>query len=388
MERVCKPKVRVGLQVLVEALVDALGDRRIGVVANHTSVTPDFDHILDILYSALRLNIRAVFAPEHGIRGAVPAGPVRGTVDERTGLPVYSLYGASCRPPEDIVKRLDVIVYDIQDVGVRFYTYISTLYHVIEAAGRAGVKVLVLDRPNPITGASIEGPVLDLEYRSFIGVWELPVRYGMTAGELALLFNHEAGLGADIEVVRMEGWRREMWFDETGLPWVPPSPNMPTFNTAIVYPGTCLLEGTNVSEGRGTTKPFEMVGAPWIDEYQLIGELESLPIRGVKYRPSRFMPLYGKYAGKLCRGVQVYVSDRELFEPVKFGLLLIWAIKVLYPDHLQFVRRGGRYYFDLLVGCDTIRRLVEEGCDPEELVSLSFRELEAFDDVRSRYVIY
>jgi len=279
-------------------------------------------------------------------------------------------------------------VYDIQDIGVRFYTYISTLYHVLKSAGETGIKVLVLDRPNPITGVHMEGPVLNTVYRSFVGIWQLPIRYGMTVGELALLFNNEADLGADLEVIKIEGWKRDMWFDETGLPWIPPSPNMPTLDTAIVYPGTCLIEGTNVSEGRGTTKPFELIGAPWIDEYKLIEELKSLPIKGVEYRPATFIPWRGKYVGELCHGVQIYIVDREVFEPVKLGLALIRTIKHLHPSEFKFIKRGGKYYFDLLIGCSDARELIERSCDFGDLVDLYHKGLESFNKVRSKYLLY
>ncbi|MCD6358130.1 MAG: DUF1343 domain-containing protein [Thermoproteales archaeon] len=380
-------RVRVGLEVLLENL-EPLRGRRIGVVTNHTGVTPDFRHIVDLLVRE-GLNVVALLAPEHGVRGDLPAGArVEGYVDPRTGIPVYSLYGASHKPPASVMRKLDVVIYDIQDVGARFYTYISTLYYVLESAGEHGVRVLVLDRPNPITGSRVEGPVLEPGYRSFVGIWPLPVRYGLTPGELAELFNEEAGLGAELEVVKMEGWRRGMWFEDTGLPWVPPSPNMPTPNTAVVYPGTCLLEGTNVSEGRGTAKPFELLGAPWIDEYRLVEELETLPVRGAAFRPATFIPWAGKYIGEVCRGVQVYVTDREELDPVKMGLLLVWAIRRTHPGKLRFTESGGRYYFDLLIGCGEAREMVERGCEPEELLELCKRGLASFEEVRRRHLLY
>jgi len=379
--------MRVGLELLVND-ISSLRGKYIGVITNHTGVLSNFVHVID-LFLKFHLNVRVIFAPEHGFRGDVLEGSsVRSYVDERTGLPVVSLYGRSYSPPEDILRKLDVVIYDIQDVGARFYTYISTLFYVLESAGKVDVEVFVLDRPNPITGLYVEGPILEPGYRSFVGIWYIPVRYGMTVGELALLFNEEADLGADLRVVKMEGWCRRMWFDETGLPWVPPSPNMPSLDTAVVYPGTCLIEGTNVSEGRGTTKPFELIGAPWIDEYELVDELRSLPIGEVKYRPATFTPWRGKYSGEVCRGVQVYVVDRDVFEPVKLGLGLVWTIKRLYPDKFEFIKRGNRYYFDLLIGCDDARKLIEGGCDFDDLVDLCKRGLDSFNKVRGKYLLY
>ncbi|MEM3104929.1 MAG: DUF1343 domain-containing protein [Candidatus Bathyarchaeia archaeon] len=401
-------ELKLGIQSLIEDCLPLLTGKRIGVVSNHTGVTPELEHLVDMLYFKLHLDIKAIFAPEHGFRGDMPEGfSVESYIDERTQVPVHSLYGARLKPPKDILDELDVLIYDIQDVGARFYTYISTLFYVLEAAGENRIEVVILDRPNPITGARIEGPVLDKRYRSFVGIWEIPIRHGMTVGELALLFNREAGLNANLKVYRMTGWNRGMWFDETGLPWVPPSPNMPCLTTAIVYPGMCLLEGTNISEGRGTTKPFELIGAPWIDNYRLVEEMKGLPLKGVKFRPSTFIPRYHKYEGRLCRGLQIHVTDRNLLEPVKLGLAIIWAVKRIHPDKLQFnvkcyedtlgcsvcgvdvspIKPQARYYFDCLIGNDVIRRLIEDGGDFNEVAKLC-GEIEHFEKIRERYLLY
>jgi len=380
--------VKVGLEVLLEEGFERLRGERVGIVTNHTGVTRGFRHLVDLALEH-GVEVAALFAPEHGIRGDLPPGSrVEDGVDPATGLPVYSLYGVRLKPPAEVLSELDAVVYDIQDVGARFYTYISTLYYVLEAAGEAGTRVVVLDRPNPVTGVAVEGPVLDPQLRSFVGVWPLPIRHGLTVGELACLLNEEAGLGAELEVVEMRGWARSMWFEETGLPWVPPSPNMPTPGTALVYPGTCLLEGTNVSEGRGTTKPFELVGAPWLDERALIEELETLPLRGVALRPATFVPMWGKYAGEVCRGVQVYVTDRRSFEPVKFGLLLVWALRRLHPRDFRFLGSEGSYHFDLLVGRREARQLIERGCEPEELLGLAQLGLSEYERRRQRFLRY
>ncbi len=380
----------------------------IGVVSNHTGVTPELEHLVDVLYFKLRLDVRAIFAPEHGFRGDMPEGfSVESYVDERTRLPVYSLYGVRLKPSKETLSEIDVLIYDIQDVGARFYTYISTLFYVLEAAGENDVEVIVLDRPNPITGNRVEGPILDKRYRSFVGIWDIPVRHGMTVGELALLFNEEAGLNTKLKVHRMIEWNRRMWFDETGLPWVPPSPNMPCLSTATVYPGTCLLEGTNISEGRGTTKPFELIGAPWIDNCRLVEELKSLPIKGVKFRPSTFIPRYRKYGEQLCRGLQIHVTDRNTLEPVKLGLAIVWAVKRIHPDELRFnvecyegtlgcsicgvggpsTKPQARYYFDCLIGSDAVRELIEGGCEFKEVAKLC-DEVERFEKNRRKYLLY
>jgi uncharacterized protein YbbC (DUF1343 family) len=400
--------LRIGIQSLVEDGLPLLTNKRIAVVSNHTGVTPEFEHLVDVLYFKFHLNVKAVFAPEHGFRGDLPEGfSVESYVDDRTRLPVYSLYGARLKPSKDILNELDVLIYDIQDVGARFYTYISTLFYVLEVAGETGVEVLLLDRPNPITGVRMEGPILDGRFRSFVGIWKIPVMHGMTVGELALLFNGEAGLNAKLKVYKLVGWSRRMWFDETGLPWVPPSPNMPCLSTATVYPGTCLLEGTNISEGRGTTKPFELVGAPWIDGYKIVEELKALPLKGVKFRPSTFIPRHGKYAGQLCHGLQIHVTDRDVLEPVKLGLAIIWTAERLHPDKLQFnikcyedtlgcsvcgvgassIKPQTRYYFDCLIGNDIIRKLIEEGCDFKEIARLC-DEIELFEKNRRKYLLY
>lgn len=383
-----KPGVKTGLQLLADEGLREVSGKRVGVVTNHTGVTADFTHIVDLFHRHPDLDVKVVFSPEHGFRGDAADGVhVENSIDSRTGIPVFSLYGPRLEPPRRLLEKLDLIIYDIQDVGARFYTYISTLFHVLKAAGEVGVSVLVLDRPNPITGLRVEGPTLEPRFRSFVGVWTIPVRYGLTVGELANLFNEEAGLGAQVEVLKMRGWRREMWFDETGLPWVPPSPNMPSLSTAIVYPGTCLLEGTNISEGRGTTRPFEVVGAPWLDEYSVIEELESLPLRGFRLRPSVFTPRFGKYRGEPCHGFQIYVTDRDRFEPVKFGLAIVWAIRRIHPKSLRFTRSRGRYYFDLLVGSDRPRKLITENQRFEELARVC-EDTARFKKIRERYLLY
>jgi uncharacterized protein YbbC (DUF1343 family) len=275
----------------------------------------------------------ALFGPEHGLQGAAQAGEVVATAtDERTGLPVYSLYGETRAPTPEMLADLDVLLFDVQDAGTRYFTYPSTLLLVLRAAAAVGLKVVVLDRPNPLGGKAVQGNVLDPAFTSFVGAHPVAIRHGLTLGELALLVNDEAGVGADLAVVPAAGWRRSQWYDETGLPWVPPSPNLPHLAAVALYPGTCLLEGTNVSEGRGTTQPFELCGAPWIDGERLRALLvERLPA-AVRPRRCAFVPAYSKHAGEVCEGVALHVFDRAALDPVAVGVQLIFALRDLYPE--------------------------------------------------------
>lgn len=381
--------MKVGFQVFVEkGFINDLRSKRIGVVTNHTGVHPELGHIVD-LFLKEGLNIVAIFVPEHGFMGNFPAG-VRFSDDEYKGVKVYSLYGKSFKPSEDVMRKLDVIIFDLQDVGVRFYTYISTLFYIIEVAGRTGVQVFVLDRPNPLTGSIIEGPLLEDDFRSFIGVWNIPLRYGLTIGELAKLFNDEAGFNADLHVVTMDGWRRDMWFDDTGLLWIPPSPSMLRLDTAIVYPGTALFEGTNVSEGRGTSTPFEVIGAPWINKHALSDEINSLSVDGVEVAPIDFVPksLSVKYSGEKCEGIFINVKDRKKFRPVKFGVSVLWVIKRLYPDKFHFTLTNGRYYFDLMIGNSLIREMINSNAEIKNIIKLIDDDLESFKARIKKYQIY
>lgn len=382
-------RVRVGLEVFIdEGFVNDLKSKRVGIVTNHTGVHPDYGHIVDLFYRE-GLNLVALFAPEHGFRGDLPAGV--GFADhEYAGLRIYSLYGKRRKPPDDVMRKLDVIVFDIQDVGARFYTYVSTLFYVIESASHNNVEVFVLDRPNPLNGLIIEGPLLKKNLRSFVGVWEIPLRYGMTIGELAKLFNSEAGFNAKLNVIGMKGWKRNMWFDDTGLSWLPPSPSMKSFNTAIVYPGTALLEGTNVSEGRGTSKPFEIIGAPWINKHVLTDWLYSFSFEGIEIEPIEFVPTGSniKYANEKCEGILIKVKDKEKFRAVKIGLGIVWVIKKLYPNKFSFISQNGKYYFDLLTGDTRIRNVIESSADFNEVLKIVDENLYSFYGIADLYKIY
>jgi uncharacterized protein YbbC (DUF1343 family) len=386
-------RVRTGLEGLLERPQVVRG-LRVGLVLNPASITADLVPASVALASRGGTRLVALFGPEHGIaadaQDLVEVGHSR---DTATALPVFSLYGETRVPTPGMLAQLDALVFDLQDVGARYYTFIYTLLHVMEACAREGKRVVVLDRPNPIGGHVVDGNVLDRDYRSFVGMHPLAVRHGMTVGELALLFRGELGLDVDLEVVPMRGWRRQMAFEDTGLPWVMPSPNMPTVDTAFVYPGGCLVEGTNLSEGRGTTRPFELVGAPWLDGAALARALEREDLPGVGFRPAAFTPTFQKYAGVLCHGVQVHVRDRKRFPAFLTYLLLIHHARGQAP--LRFAWRDPPYEYereklpiDILCGTDRVRRAIEAGISPRRLAAGWAAEAGAFRRRRARFLLY
>ena len=376
--------VMLGDEVLLERRRDLVAGNRVGLITNPSGVTADLRSTADLLYEAEDVQLVALFGPEHGIRGNVADGAtIASSVDEVTGVPMYSLYGPVKKPTEEMLRGLDVLLFDIQDVGVRFYTYIYTMAYAMEACGDAGIPFVVLDRPNPLGGNAVAGNLLDMRFRSFVGNYPIPLRYGMTVGELARLLNEEYALGADLTVVPMMGWTRDMLFEDTGLPWVPPSPNMPSFATAIVYPGTCLVEGTSISEGRGTTSPFQQIGAPYVDGRRLSDHLTEQRFPGVLFRPLSFTPRFSKYEGELCGGVYVHVLDADAFEPVRTGLGMVAALRTLYPDDF-----GWRPHFDLLMGTDAVRLAIEEGVSVDEIMEGWAAEREGFEGIRRKYMVY
>jgi uncharacterized protein YbbC (DUF1343 family) len=374
--------VTLGLERLLADPVPVQG-ARVGLVANASAVDRDFTHALELLFAHPHIDLVALFAPEHGFRGALQAGEGVATGrDAATGLVVYSLYGETRRPTAAMLEGVDVLLFDIQDVGTRFYTYISTLRYLLEEAARHGKRLVVLDRPNPL-GGKPEGPLLDERYRSFVGADRLPLRHGMTVGELARYFNRD--IGAELTVVPMTDYRRELAFAETGAPWVMPSPNMPTLETALVYPGTALLEASNVSEGRGTTRPFELVGAPFIDAQRLAAHLNAKALPGVRFRAAQFVPTFSKYAGERVEGVQLHVTDPGAFEPVRTGLEVIASLRALYPDAFAIDRPQ---HFDALVGNGWVREALERGDEVDAVVRRWQAELEAFAVERKGYLLY
>lgn len=370
---------------------------RIGLLAHPASIDSHARNVVERLHGSGLTCIERIFAPEHGLWGhEQDMESVADATDPATGLPVVSLYGQepnSLTPTADRLRDLDLVVCDLQDVGSRYYTFVYTLAHMMEAARDAGIPVLVLDRPNPIGGVEVEGPVLQAELASFVGRYPIPVRHGMTIAELARMFNEEFGIGCDLRIVEMLGWRRSMEFTETGLPWVPPSPNMPTPTTALVYPGGCLVEGTNLSEGRGTTTPFELIGAPWLNAHELRSALERRPPDGVRFRAASFRPMFQKHAGKACQGVQLLVHDRAAFRPFACFWQLIACARSLAPD--LFAWRTEAYEFetnrlaiDLLLGRRDLRERLEAGAEHDEAEPSWREELNEFRRNRKGYLLY
>jgi len=383
--------IKTGLEVLLAERRDLLSGRRVGLVTHPAAVRPDLTSILDALLAA-GVRVTALFGPEHGFDASGEDGAaIRDSVEPRTGLPIYSLYGPVREPTAEMLADVDLLLFDMQDVGARFYTFVSTLYHVLRGAAKAGCPVIVLDRPNPINGLAVAGPLLRSGLESFVGVAPMPIRHGMTMGELARYLNSECELGASLTVIGMRGWRRYMWFDETGLPWVPTSPAMPHLSTATVYPGTCLVEGTNLSEGRGTALPFEVVGAPWLDGYRLAETLNKVGLPGVRFRPLSFVPSSSKHAGVACGGVQVHVVRRDAFCPVTAGLYLIAAARAQAPAEFQFLPsswEGKPPHFDLLAGTPRLREGIEAGEPVQALVDSWAVEVARFEQERKRYLLY
>lgn len=388
--------VKIGAELLIEKNLDLLRDKRVGIITNHTGLLPDGRHIVDIFHEHESINLTVLFGPEHGIRGDADR-PVEHGKDPTTGLPVYSLYGDTRKPTTEMLEQVDVLIFDIQDVGARFYTYISTMNNAMEAAAELGKEFIVLDRPNPITGMYVDGNILEKEHRSFVGIQPIPVAHGMTVGELATMFNEEGwlenGVRANLTVVQMENYNRTMWYDETGLPWIKPSPNMLTLNTAIVYPATCFLEGTNVSEGRGTAHPFEWFGAPWVDAENLVHTLNGYELPGVVFEPVSYVPVDvvdgiqihpPKFMGETCYGTAMRITDRDVFQSVRTGVYILFTLKWMYRDEYEF--RDNR--MDRLWGSDRIRRSIEEGNDPAEIIAEWQKEFEKFLSIRETYLLY
>ena len=403
-------RVKTGLEVLFQKELGLIEGMKVGIITNYTAVNSKLVHLKDLLISKANVDLVAIFAPEHGFWGSAQAGEyVEDEFDEETGIPIKSLYRPALHaggpkyvvdsilakearsPLTESLEEVEALIFDIQDVGTRVYTYIWTMLLSMEVSAKLDKLYVVLDRPNPINGLAVEGYVLNTKFRSFVGMLPIPMRHGMTVGELALLFNEKYGIEADLRVVPMEGWERDMWFDQTGLPWIMPSPNLPTLDTAIVYPGMVLFEGTNISEGRGTTRPFEIIGAPWIDGRNLANRLNKLNLSGVLFREVRFVPTFSKYAGMMCKGVQLHVIDRKSFRPFLIALCLLSEVLRENFDEFEWIKRPGRergYYFDYIVGTDRIRKALEEGSDPFELFEEAQESAKEFRIERREYLLY
>ncbi|MBI2524363.1 MAG: DUF1343 domain-containing protein [Candidatus Rokubacteria bacterium] len=386
--------VRSGLDVLCRRLPSLLRGRRVGLLCHQASVTRELEHAAHVIGGLRRVRLRALFAPEHGLTGAAQDhAAVRTEQTARDGIAVHSLYGRRRAPEPRMLAGLDALVVDLQDVGARYYTFVWTMTLAMQACADAGVPVIVLDRPNPLGGERMEGNLSDARFASFVGLYPLPARHGMTIAELASYLNETHALGCDLTVVPMQGWRRAMRWEETGLPWVAPSPNMPAPDTARVYPGGCLLEGTNLSEGRGTTRPFELCGAPFLDGPRLARALERRGLPGARFRAAAFEPAFHKWRGRRCGGVQLHVTDAERLRPFATYLALIMEARRQAPRHFrwrrppyEFERR--RLPFDLLCGGDGIRRAIERGM-PLRRLEASWRQgLARFARARRPYLLY
>ena len=374
--------------------------KTIGLIVNHTSLAKDGRHSIEHFHGHSDFTLQALFAPEHGLYGtAQDMIHIADAVDPLSGLNIKSLYGKnadSLIPDPALLEGIDNLVFDIQDVGARYYTFIYTMANCMTICKEAGVRMVVCDRPNPINGVSVEGNLVGEPWRSFVGQYPLPNRHGMTVGELARLFNDHFDIHCDLQVVPMTGWNREMWYDQTGRVWAPPSPNMPTLATATVYPGMCLIEGTQLSEGRGTTLPFEQIGAPFIDPHQLVARLQkdSQLLPGVFFRPQYFKPMFQKHAGEVCAGVQFHITDRNSFKPLRTTLALLRAIAELYPNELQWRTEPYEYVsdrlaIDLLYGNPALREIIFKDDFSFTILEESWQEeLESFKELRNNYLFY
>jgi uncharacterized protein YbbC (DUF1343 family) len=367
----------------------------VGLVCNPASVDGRLSHAADLVFDAEGVTLAALFGPQHGFRADLQDNMIESphATDARRRVPVHSLYSETREPTAEMLRGLDVLVVDLQDVGARIYTFVYTMANCLRAAARHGLPVVVCDRPNPIGGEAVEGPMLEPGYESFVGLFPIPMRHGMTVGELAELFNSHFAIGADLEVVRIEGWSRAEYFDETGLPWVIPSPNMPTLDTAIVYPGAVLFEGTQLSEGRGTTRPFELLGAPWVDAERVSAELNGLQLPGVHYRPVIFEPTFHKFAHEACGGCQIHVTDRRVFQPVLAAVAVMAAFHRANPG--RFAWRQPPYEYehdkmpiDILAGSPALRTRIEAGGGAREIAAAWQEAVQAFEPVRRACLLY
>jgi uncharacterized protein YbbC (DUF1343 family) len=388
--------VRLGIERLLNENISLIRGRRVGLVCNQASVLPDtFAHAADVFRANGEFQLTTLFGPQHGIRGDVQYNMIETphVRDARTGLMVYSLYSETRIPTAEMLGDVDDIVIDLQDVGCRIYTFIYTMANCMRAAAEHGKRVIVCDRPNPINGVTVEGNVTETEFTSFVGQFEIPTRHGMTIGELAKMFNEHWNIGCELEVVEMKGWQREMWGDQTGLPWILPSPNVPDVDTCVVFPATVHIEGTELSEGRGTTLPFFLNGAPFIDPYDWAAELRKFDLPGVAFREAYFQPTFCEFAGQSCGGVQLHITDRNAFKPVITGIAMVKTAYEMYPDHFQWRQNAYEYEydknpFDVVCGTDKIRKAIEAGVALSEIESAWADDLKAFADAGKPFLLY
>ena len=388
-------KIKLGIEKLLETSPKWLGEKRIGLLLNQASVDSHLRSTANLLVQLYPNNIKALFGPQHGIEGEKQDNMVESQdfTHPQFKIPVFSLYGATRIPTREMFEHIDILIIDLQDVGTRVYTFISTMAYCLEVAKQHGKKVVVLDRPNPIGGDKVEGNLLKDEFRSFVGIHPIPMRHGLTIGELALLFNDHYQIGCELEVITMEGWHRHILFQETGLHWTLPSPNMPSPVTALVYPGQVILEGTNLSEGRGTTLPFQLCGAPFIDPYQLKRKVQQRKLLGIFLREVFFQPTFNKWQNEVCGGLQIHLTDSKIFKPYVTALAIVQDIISLYPGHFSWREPPYEYErekmpVDLIIGDKNLREGIEQQKDINELENSWQKELEDFKEIAQRYFLY
>ncbi|MBN6206264.1 DUF1343 domain-containing protein [Ralstonia pickettii] len=383
--------MKLGIEVFLEKYTEKFKGKRIGLLTNLTGVNHQLESSIDLMYAHKNINLTALFGPEHGLRGEVSEGEwVDSSVDAATGIPIYSLYNQEKKPNKAMLNNVDVIFCDLQDIGVRYYTFIYSMANMMKICGEQGKKVVILDRPNPINGNDLEGNLVESAFQSFVGQFPIPVRHGLTIGELAILFKHEFNIECDVEVIKMEEWSRDTYFDQTDLYWVSPTPNTTTIDMCLLYPGTCLIEGTNISEGRGTTKPFEFIGAPFINGKELAEELKTYQLDGVLFRPTVFRPMYQKHAGKVCEGVQLHILDRSKMNAFEIGIHLLDAVYKLYPNKIEFIRNkefDNHYFLDLLAGTNQLRESITKGNTAAFFKQIP-EDISKFKQLRKSYLLY
>ena len=380
-------KVLLGIDN-IDSFIELFKNKRVGLITNPTGINSNFESSIEVLMK--KCNLVALFSPEHGVRANLQAGVhLDNYIDEETNIPVYSLYGSSKKPGKDLMDKVDVLAIDIQDNGSRYYTFIYTMAYAMMACAEFNKEFVVFDRPNPINGKKVEGNHLNVEkYRSFVGYYDIPQRHGLTMGELAQLFNEEFKIGCKLHIVPMSGWKRNMDFEDTGLPWVIPTPNLPTIASAYAYNTTCIFEGTNVAEGRGTTTPFELVGAPWIKAEQLAKDLNALGLKGVYFRPQWFTPTFSKYKDELCGGVYVHITDRNKFESVKTSWAMLHHIRTTYPEHFKINKpyvEGRPTLFHFEAGDD---RIIDNTVSLKAQFKLLKEAQNDFIRLREKYLLY
>jgi uncharacterized protein YbbC (DUF1343 family) len=384
--------MRSGIDVLPGLSHEKITGCLLGVITNPTGLTSDFRSSIEVIAGLPNSELTALFACEHGLRGQLQAGKhVEDEVDPVFGVPVYSLYGSRRKPDADMLKNVDTVIFDIQDLGVRFYTYMTTLLYVMEACAEHGKSLLVLDRPNPLGGERCEGGLLQPGYESMVGGWQIPICTGMTIGEFARMANEMRGTGCDLDVIGLEGWTRRMDYTETGLPWVLPSPNIPTMDTVRLYSGTCFFEGTNLSEGRGTTRPFEWIGAPWIDGEELAKAFNAYRLPGIHAHPMFMTPTFSKHQGEGCGGVMLFMTKPSEVEAVRTGLTLLHLVSRMYPEEFQWLTPPAgrnRYFIDLLTGSEDVRRHIHEEAGLQRIAAQWARESEQWRTMRAPYLLY